>query len=810
MEKKTLHLIGNAHIDPVWLWQWQEGFHEVKASFRSALDRMNTFDDFVFVASSAAFYNWVEQSDPAMFAEIQQRVAEGRWGIVGGWWIEPDCNIPSGESFVRHGLYAQRYFLEKFGVTAKTGFNIDSFGHAGTLPQILQLAGIENYVFLRPGPHEMDLPGRLFTWEAPDGSRVTAFQIPYTYAACGDSFEDHLLKTAAEITEPVNEWMSFVGVGNHGGGPTVESIKKVHAMNDGNKTDAFMRYSTPELFFEHVQQSGVELPVVPTELQHHASGCYSVHSAIKQWNRKAENALIAAEKWSVLAHAALKQEYPTDFSHAWKQLLFNQFHDIMAGTSLEEAYDDARSQIGEAISIAERNQNLAYQAFAWNINIPEQPEAYPVVVFNPLTWPITATIELESSAWAENAVLMDEENNPLPHQAVRSHSTTNKKRLCFEAGLPALGYRTYRLVEQPAEAAAPQLDSPLHATQTTLENEFIYFELDLQAGTIARLTDKTTGLDLITGGGAKPVVLSDPGDTWAHGVFEWHNILGEFKPSQITLIENGPVKATIRVTSTYQSSQIVQDFTLSAHSNQIDAVVSVNWQEQLKMLKLQFPTTLQNGTVTAENAYGHVVRQPNGIEEPMQRWIDLTGISVPSQKKCGLAVLNDAKYSADVDENTISLTILRSPVYAHHDPTKLDPHGIYRYIDQGWQTFQYSLVPHDGCWKAACIVQKAEQLNQPPYALFATFHANGKLPQKNSFITVDSESVIVSAVKQSEDGQGFILRAVETHGKPTSAMIRLPKCNRTIEEQFKPGEIKTIYIPKEEESAVRLVNVLEM
>ena len=141
MTKTKLHMIGHAHIDPVWLWQWQEGFHEVKATFRSALDRMKEYDDFTFVASSAAFYEWVEKSDPAMFAEIQQRVAEGRWDLVGGWWVEPDCNIPSGESFARHGLYGQRYFISKFGRCARTGFNVDSFGHAASIPQILKKSG---------------------------------------------------------------------------------------------------------------------------------------------------------------------------------------------------------------------------------------------------------------------------------------------------------------------------------------------------------------------------------------------------------------------------------------------------------------------------------------------------------------------------------------------------------------------------------------------------------------------------------------------------------------------------------------------
>lgn len=803
MNKKNLHLIGNAHIDPVWLWQWQEGFHEVKASFRSALDRMNEFDDFVFCASSAAFYEWIEQSDPDMFFEIQQRVAEGRWGIVGGWWIEPDCNIPSGESFVRHSLYGQRYFKEKFGVSAKTGFNIDSFGHAGTIPQILQQAGIDYYTFLRPGPHEMDLPSRVFTWQSQDGSQVTAFEIPYAYNVSGNAIEKYLKERSDEIPAELPAWMAFTGVGNHGGGPTIESINKIHEMNASKEFDYQLLYSTPEAFFEELEKSNIELPLVDTELQHHASGCYSVHSGIKQWNRQAENALIAAEKWATLTNAALDTTILDGFKHAWKQLLFNQFHDIMAGTSLEEAYEDARSQIGETIGIAERNLNLAIQAFAWNIKLPLQPEAFPIVVFNPLTWPVTETVELEIGVRGENLLLVDEKDHPIAHQMVRSHATTWRQRISFNAELPALGYRTYRLVKMDEEATLPLLQSPLKVSDTVLENDFIRLTIDPETGTVASLYNKSSHHEFISKG-ATPIVLNDPGDTWAHGVFEWHDAIGKFKAVQVELIENGPVKGTIRVVSNYNTSTVVQDFTLAANSEQVDVAVQVSWQEQLKMLKLQFPTKIENGQVTAENAYGHCVRQPNGVEEPMQRWVDLSNHSF------GLSLLNDAKYSYDVKDNIISLTVLRSPVYAHHVPIELEENGIYHYIDQGWQRFNYSIVPHQGTWKKAGVVQKSEQLNQSAIAILATFHHDGELPQTDTFIHVDSSNILVTVLKEAEDGNGIIVRAVETLGKQASATIKLPLWNCTITDEFKPMEIKTYLIPNDERLPVRSVNVLEL
>ena len=199
MKDRTMHMIGNAHVDPVWLWHCEEGCHEVMASFRSALDRMNEDPDFIFTASSAAFYAWVEQISPAMFEEIRARVAEGRWELVGGWWVEPDCNIPHGESFCRQGLYGQRYFMEKFGKIARVGYNPDSFGHAGSLPQILRKSGLDYYVFMRPSRQEKGLPGSLFWWESDDGSRVLAYRIPYEYGTKPEDIDIHVRRVAAEL-----------------------------------------------------------------------------------------------------------------------------------------------------------------------------------------------------------------------------------------------------------------------------------------------------------------------------------------------------------------------------------------------------------------------------------------------------------------------------------------------------------------------------------------------------------------------------------------------------------------------------------
>lgn len=811
MTQRKLHMIGHAHIDPVWLWQWHEGFHEVKATFRSALDRMNEYDNFQFVSSSAVFYAWVEKSDPAMFAEIVERVKQGRWQVVGGWWIEPDCNIPSGESFVRQGLYGQRYFQQKFGVTAKVGFNVDSFGHAGTLPQILKRSGIPYYTFLRPMPHEKSLPSRLFWWEADDGSRVLTFRIPFEYLSWGKAVDHHVQRCADEMRDPIDEFMCFYGVGNHGGGPTKENLDSILRLQaEGGDVDVL--FSSPNAFFETVQDKDWNLPIVHGDLQKHASGCYAAHSGIKQWNRRAENRLLAAEKWSALAAQADIQPYPTDYERAWKSVLFNQFHDILAGTSLEAAYDDARDSYGEALAIADRNLNDAVQAFAWNVKVEAEDDMKPIVVFNPHAWPVRATVELESYRPKPDATLVDEQGNVIPFQLAQSTSTTSRVRVTFSADLPALGYRTYRL---RATGATGEGAPAMQASDAVLENQRFRLEFDPTTGYIVSLFDKQAGAQVFVGGAARPVVIEDTSDTWGHNVFKFDKEIGAFSATSVRLIEHGPVRSTIRVTSTYSASTLVQDFSMYPDRDQIDVRATVNWQEQLKMLKLRFPVNVFFMKVTHEIAYGHLEEFANGEETPVQSWVDLSGITratIDGQSReipYGFSLLNDSKYSLDVNVRDIGLTVLRSPAYAHHIPAALEPNGVYSYIDQGIQHFSYTLLAHTGSWEEAGTVQRAAELNQPPTALFGTFHPNGTLPPTDSFIDVQPSNVVVTVLKQAEDGDGWIVRAYETTKTQTRATIRLPHLDRTIEAAFAPGEIKTFHIPADPAAPVVETDLIE-
>lgn len=787
MEKeKTLYMIGNAHLDPVWLWQWQEGYQEVKATFRSALDRMKEYDDFFFTSSSAAYYEWVEENEPAMFEEIRERVKEGRWVIVGGWWIQPDCNAPGGESYVRQGLYGQRYFQEKLGVTAQTGYNVDSFGHNGMLPQILKKSGMDNYVFMRPGRHEKGLEGETFTWTSNDGSAVTAFRIPFEYCTWPRELKEHIERCAGEIKDPRGSIMCFYGVGNHGGGPTKQNIESIHELNRAEDMPRLI-LSTPDDYFQAVKQSGRTLPVVSGELFHHSSGCYSAHSEVKRLNRLAEKLSVAGKHWA-------GGKYPLEkYTESWKKVLFNQFHDIMAGTSIEPAYEDARESYGAALDTAARGLNAAVQSISWHIDIPMEEDMKPIVVFNPNAFSGKFEVEMESPCLKENQVLVDEEGTQIPLQTVQSLASSNgRTRLVFIAELPALGYRTYRLVIREAARTFPDVE----CSGNTAENRWFKIAFDEKTGYISSLYKKNDGTEYFSGPAAVPVVIEDKSDTWSHGVRIFDKVKGRFEGVSVKRVECGPVKCVIRVTSIYGSSRIFQDFSIYRELDYIRVKTTVDWHEKMSMLKLRFPMQLNYLRASWEIPYGVAQREPNGEEYPMQNFLDTEGANPGLETAInGLSFLNDGKSSGSIAGKEVSMTVLRSPIYANHEPYQPDENLEYVYVDQGVQTFTYGLYPHDGSWEDACTVQRSRELNEKPIALFETYH-KGELPQSASFLSVSANNVLVTVMKEAEDGSGdLILRLVETAGRACETQVEVHGLNREFTLAFTPFEIKTVRIP---------------
>ena len=790
-EKPVLHLIGNSHIDPVWLWQWPEGYQEIRSTFRSALDRMKEYPEFIFTCDSAAYYEWVEEIDPAMFEEIKERVADGRWELVGGWWVEPDCNIPGGESFVRQALVSQRYFLEKFGRIATVGYNVDPFGHNGMLPQLLTRAGMDSYVFMRPGPHEYRLPAPVFWWESADGARVLAYRLPHEYCAPREDLGHHLDKSIAQLPERWDEMMAFYGVGNHGGGPTRENLDSIRRL-DGVGAMPALRHSTPRAFFDRMRANGRDIPVVRDDLQHHAVGCYAAHSGIKRWNRRAENALGVAEAWAAVSRLATGQAYPRgDLTRAWKQVLFNQFHDTLGGTAIEPAYRDARDQLGEASAIAARAENIAIQSLSGRIDIPTDTRVVPIVAFNPHPWPVRTVLELEYGGLKPTDGLLDEAGEPVAFQPIQSYATVSswRSRLAFEADLPALGYRTWLMTADTPRKAA----TPLRATKTQIENDNVRLEVDPRTGAIRHLVLREDGqdvADLADPSRPRAVVVNDTSDTWGHRRLAYQDRIGEFQATNVELIERGPVRAIIRVDSAYDESRLIEDFVLGAQARHVEVRVIVDWREKAKLLKLRFPTTLETVAATYEIPYGVIQRPANGEEEPGQRWIDASGTLPGAEGSFGLAVLNDAKYSFDIDGDELGVTAVRSPIYAHHEPT-LPREGVrYQFMDQGSQRFTLGLVPHRGGWADGGLTRAAAELNQRPTVLLESYHA-GQLPLSGSYASIEPDHLVLGSVKLAEDSDDLVVRVIETAGRAATARVMFPAWDRELSFEIGPHEIRT-------------------
>jgi alpha-mannosidase len=416
--KKILHIIGYSHIDAAWLWPWRDGSNTVLNTMRSALDRIAETPGFRYCHSSTAHYRWVQQSAPAMFAEIKSRIREGRWEVVGGWPVEPDCNIPSTESFVRHALYGKRFCQAALNTNVTIGFNPDSFGHAAGLPTILRHAGYDAYVFMRPREGEGDFP-RLFQWEGPDGARVLTLHIWNGYSKDADAIPEAIKNVFAP---GFDHGAFFLGVGDHGGAVTKAQIAKVIEMKrtyDADPALPELRWSTVREFLSAAAASPAyaQLPVIRGDLQHHARGCYSANGDEKYQNRRTERALFTSESIAALAqtpgapfiaHSAMSGisalPYPRqEFAEAWRQLLFNQFHDILAGTTLFADYEQSRDDLGLANHVALAHKSTALESRAQQIDMSAIPEA-AVLAYNPLPWPAArssstspATTSLRSS-----------------------------------------------------------------------------------------------------------------------------------------------------------------------------------------------------------------------------------------------------------------------------------------------------------------------------------------------------------------------------------------------------------------------------
>ncbi|HEY3379915.1 MAG TPA: glycoside hydrolase family 38 C-terminal domain-containing protein [Armatimonadota bacterium] len=802
--RKTLYVIGQAHLDPAWLWPWRDGCAEALTTMQSAVDRMAETPEFCFARSSAMTYRWAQEMDPRLFAEIRQRVAEGRWEVVNGWIEQPDCNLPSTESFVRHSLYGKGYFARELGVDVHVGYNVDSFGHAGGLPQILAGAGFKYYVFMRPHQPEMNLPP-LFWWESPDGARVLAWRIPTGYgqnpSQSPDDFEKQFRDEAPQCFAPgFQNGLFFLGVGNHGGGPTKAQLARVLELQH-DETLPEIRFGTIEQFFTAVQAEAAfaDLPVVCAELQHNAPGCYAAMGEIKALNRRAERTLTHAEALSVL-HGLRCGTTPSaeTLREAWWETLFNQFHDILAGSCVAPDYQDARDSLGAACDTGVKSIVRDVQRLARQIDTTGAPEGV-LCLANALPWERTALVQFDTfvSPHGDTPIthLASDTGETLPLQWLEAEACFGPflqpwDKLTATVTLPAGGYRAFHLAHGEAPVIAPWTPWATAATDG-------WGLTSLQAADGTELLDRPLGL----------VVIDDPSDTWGHGAYAYRNELGRPEFLSAEVVSDGPVCRVTRQKGRWQSSDILLDIISYKDLDAVEVRVRVNWQQQAQMLKLELPTTLRAVRTLARAAGAVVVRTPSGVEEPCQDWVALEGRVAGAVYTVGMVNASTASY--DCLDGQLRMTLLRAAPYAQHDPVKLPEGSVNPYLDQGWQERRFWIVRNAGAYAESNLDRQAASLLTPAEYVLDSAHP-GTLPWSAETFSVTPDSVTVTALKAAEAGDGLILRLQEMSGVASEITVTVPPLGLTWTSTIAPWALQTLKIVAGAEAAtVSVVDLLE-
>ncbi len=783
----TIRAVGNAHIDMAWLWPWTETVEVVRNTFRSVLDLMREYPDFKFTMSSARAYEWMEEKYPDLFEEIQQRVKEGRWEIVGGMWVEPDLNMPAGESLVRQILVGKKYFQQKFGVDPKIGWNPDSFGYNWQLPQIYKKSGMDYFVTQKLlWAHEYTtFPYKLFWWQSPDGSRMLTY-FPHDYAGGidGESMAADLSIWAPSMygnrTDNNPTMMHLYGVGDHGGGPTRTMLDSAPQLTSPIDVYPKFEFSTASEFFKDLEPKlpSMQVPTWNGELyfQYHR-GVMTTQAETKRRIRRSEENILNAERFSSFAYL-LGRPYPQErLVMDWKRLLFDHFHDIMPGSGIAVNYLDAKRNLEDVQLSGTEITNAAIDEISAHINT--QGDGVPVVVFNPLSWPRTEATEIDAQLATPggSAQVFDAAGKQVPSQVLTRDPATNRVHLLVLTHTPALGYKVY-FVRAGAASKAVTPSPTLKSSPDSLENEFIRLTIDPNTGCMTSLYDKRSQTETLApaetdSGGPKDRVCGNLLQTFVDKPQRWDawNIDADFEKQkldldtadEVKLVESGPLRAVIRVKNHFQKSTFVRDITMYAGVPRVDVKMQADWHEKHILLKVAFPLSAHNDKATFEIPYGSIQRpttrntpaEQAEFEVPALSWGDI------SDAKHGFSLLNDCKYGYDAKGNVLRLSLLRSPEWP-------DPHA-----DEGHHEFTYSLYPHGGNWLDAKTVRRGYELNYKLIAMRAQKH-EGTLPDEHSFVRVEPDNVVLTAIKKSEDDDSLVLRFYEWAGREADVKLQLP------------------------------------
>lgn len=802
---KKLHLLSNAHLDPVWQWEWEEGAAAAVSTFRAAAEFCEEYDGYVFNHNEVILYKWIEEYEPALFKRIQKLVSQGKWNIMGGWYLQPDCNMPSGESFVRQILLGRQYFRDKFGREPRTAINFDSFGHTRGLVQILQQAGYDSYIFMRPD--EMpDLPGDEFIWEGYNGSRVMAHKIEGGYNTLMGQSADKIRKWLENHGDRSNGLVLW-GVGNHGGGPSRIDLAQIGELMQEEGPFQVI-HSTPEAYFDDLRK--LELPSFAQDLNPRFVGCYTSMIRIKQKHRELENQLFLTEKMLSAASFQELLAYPVRELHeALCDLLTAQFHDILPGSSVQPAEEASLRMLDHGLEIAARLKARAFFALAAG-----QPKAalkeYPVLVYNPHPFPVKGVVEcefmLEDQNWKEefSMPVVFRDGQRLPCQAEKELSNLNldwRKRVVFEAELAPFAMNRFdcRMEMLPAKPV-PQLQ---------LTDGCYLFETDelrVKINTATGLMEEyaVCGVPLLSPGAFAPKVLADNEDPWRMDVSRFDAVEGVFAPMApaesgrfsgvagplpaVRVIEDGEVRTLIEAVLEYGNSSICQTYKLPKRGTEVEVHVRVYWNEKDKMLKLTVPTLLENGAYRGQTAYGISELKSDGSEAVAQKWTALED----KAQKLAVTLINNGVYGSSCQNGEIRMTLLRGAGYCAHPILErpiLPQDRFLPRMDQGERSFTFWLNggPLEG--QQTAIDREALVHNERPYALSFFPSGEGTIPAP--LLWLEDDAIQLSALKREEQGTGYILRLFEPTGQGGVTRLCIPAFRIREQVQLDSFEIRT-------------------
>ncbi len=795
LSSSTIYLLGHAHLDLAWLWPVRETWKAAERTFLSVLSLQKSFPKLIFSHSTPALYQWIETHRNDLFSAIQERVKTGTWEVAAGMWVEPELNLISGESLVRQVLYGQRYTRENFGCVSTVVWLPDSFGFTWQLPQILQQGGIEYFVTQKLRWNDTtQFPHDLFLWQSPDGTRILSLMS----ALIGQDIDPIKMATyAVKFQEKTGRDRSLwlPGVGDHGGGPTRDMLE-VAGRWQSSPVFPQMEFKTAAAYLTELsRQSDPEtLPMWNDELylEFHR-GCYTTHADQKQANRRSEQLLYQAELFSALATQVSSATYPkVEIETAWKRVLFNQFHDILPGSSIPQVYEDANRDWQDVRRVGSQLLESALAAISRQIRLPQppQPDAIPIAVFNSLNWGRSQLVSLPLPDTTQSYQVYALDGRQLPTQLAADGTL-----LFWITDVPSVGYRVVWLCPKMAEttdlslrcqgesenfvyganidksiaekSAIVQNDS-LDPKKWVLENEFIRVKIDEYTGNISSLFDKSEHREVLdVSGGNRLQAFRDSGQYWdAWNIdpkYEEHPLPNPTLKS-IVLKERGELRWSLRVIRQIGQSEFCQDYILETGSPILKIATTVDWQERHVFVKAAFGFNLDADFATYEIPCAAIDRTTKPQtdadrakwEVPALHWADLTANGY------GVSLLNDSKYGYDAKPNCLRLSLLRGSTWP-------DPEA-----DLGQHRFTYAVYPHSGSWQKAQTVRRGYELNQP--LLIRSIEVSSQtsqLPPVAEFLNLSAENLILMAFKQSEDNPNrWILRCYECHGQTAELELK--------------------------------------